>query len=226
MRGTALLSRMLTGRRATPLSMPDAYARWAPLYPAEAHNPVMEAEESIVRPLLHAIAARRALDVGTGTGRNLETLRRAGARTIVGVDLSAPMLSCGAAACSRVRGDATTLPFRSRTFDLVVSSLMCGDVADLQPWLAEAARVLADDGHLVYSDFHPCWAQSGWRRTFVGADGRTYELPLHHHEIEQHLALLESCSLQIRAIREPRVGQRRSPVVVIFHAVRPRDPAR
>ena len=226
MRATALLSRMWTGGRPTPLSMPDAYSRWAPLYPAQAHNPVMDAEESIVRPLLHAIGARRALDVGTGTGRNLDILRRAGARTIVGIDLSAPMLSCGVASFSRVRGNATALPFRSRTFDLVTSSLMCGDLSDLQPWLAEAARVLADDGHLVYSDFHPCWAQSGWRRTFVGVDGRTYELPLHHHDIEQHLALLESCDLQVRAIREPRVGQRRSPVVVVFHAVRQRGPRR
>ena len=33
------------------------------------------------------------------------------------------------------------------------------------------ARVLAAGGHLVYSDFHPSWAQRGWSRTFRAADG-------------------------------------------------------
>jgi len=32
---------------------------------------------------------------------------------------------------------------------------MLGDVADLDPWISEATRVLAPGGHLVYSDFHP-----------------------------------------------------------------------
>jgi malonyl-CoA O-methyltransferase len=224
MLGTDLLTRMWrTGKRPTSLPVAEAYAKWAPMYPPRAHNPVMEAEESIVRPLVTAIGAARALDVGSGTGRNLAILRAAATRTIVGIDLSAPMLLRGAEPFCRVRGDALALPFRSRSFDLVTSSLMCGDLASLAPFLQEASRVLAEDGHLIYSDFHPGWAQAKWRRTFVGADGRTYELPLHHNEIDEHLRLLETCGLQVRAIREPGVCQHRTPVVVVFHAVKHRD---
>jgi malonyl-CoA O-methyltransferase len=223
MLGSGVLARLWrSGQRPTALPVAEAYAKWAPTYPPHAHNPVMQAEEAIVRPLVSAMSAVRALDVGTGTGRNLVMLRAAGVHTIIGIDLSTPMLMHGTGPFTRVRGDALTLPFRSRTFDLVTSSLMCGDLASLAPFLAEASRVLMDDGHLVYSDFHPGWAKAKWRRTFVGADRRTYELPLYHHEIDDHLQWLDACGLEVRAIREPGVGQRRTPVVVVFHAVKRR----
>jgi malonyl-CoA O-methyltransferase len=225
MLGVGLLARMWSGRRPTMLSMTEAYARWAPSYPPRAHNAVMMAEETVLRHMVQALAPRRALDVGTGTGRNLEILRQAGAGRLVGVDLSAAMLACGSDPSPRVRGDATALPFRSRSFDLVTSSLMCGDLPDLGRWVGEAARVLADGGSLVYSDFHPSWADARWRRTFA-AGGRSYELPLHHHTIDEHLTLLDACGLQVRTIREPRVGERRTPVVVVFHAVRERSALR
>ena len=198
----------------------DGYARWAPVYPAHPHNPLMEAEGSVVTALIRAASPRRALDVGTGTGRNLLTLREAGARFVTGVDLSASMLRHGSAACPLVRGDAQSLPFAGASFDVVTSSLMCGDVPDLGAWVREAARVLATGGHLIYSDFHPSWQAAGWRRTFTSGDGREYELPFHPHTIELHVDLLARHGLDVRTIREPRAGGRREPVVVVLHATK------
>jgi malonyl-CoA O-methyltransferase len=217
---------LLANNRPTAVSASDGYARWAPVYPPRAHNPLMEAERSIVAPLFVSVRARRALDVGTGTGRNLLLLQEAGVRSVVGIDLSAAMLSCGNGHFPRVRGDACVLPFRRCAFDLVSSSLMCGDLADLRPWIAEAARVLVRGGHLVYSDFHPAWAAARWRRTFTGADGRRYELPVHHHAIDDHLALIAGAGLEIRAIREPKIPGGAAPVVAVFHAVKgPAEPS-
>lgn len=203
------------------LSMPDGYDRWAPVYPAHPHNPLMEAEAAVVETVIRAASPRRALDVGTGTGRNLLTLRQAGALFVTGIDLSASMLQHGGAGCPRVRGDAQRLPFRAASFDVVTSSLMCGDVADLGAWVGEAARVLTPGGQLIYSDFHPSWTVSGWRRTFRSEDGREYELPFFPHSIDAHLDALSHHGLEVRAIREPRVPARRDAVVVVLHATRP-----
>jgi malonyl-CoA O-methyltransferase len=120
----------------------------------------------------------------------------------------------------RVCGDGCRLPFRDGAFDLVSSSLMAGDVADLGSWIREAARVLAPGGHLIYSDFHPSWAARHWRRTFRDANGRLRELAYFPHQIEEHLSLIAASPLRVRAIREPRLAGRRAPVVVVFHAVR------
>jgi malonyl-CoA O-methyltransferase len=214
-----LLARLLP-RRASLLPADEAYALWAPTYPARPHNPLMQAEQVIVAPLLRSTRARRALDVGTGTGRNLALLREAGVPLVVGVDLSEAMLACADGSFARIRGDACGLPFRSGAFDVVSSSLMCGDIADLDAFIGEASRVLAVGGQLVYSDFHPSWTALGWRRTFAAADGHRYELAYCPHAIEEHLQLLDAHDIDICAIREPRVDGRGAPVVVVFHGSR------
>ena len=204
-----------------PLPPREGYALWAETYPPRPHNALMEVEQSIVQPLLDAALPTRALDVGTGTGRYLALLRSAGARSVVGIDMSLAMLGRSPRELPRVCGDACGLPFRDASFDLVCSSLMAGDVSDLAAWVREATRVLVPGGHLIYSDFHPSWAARRWRRTFRDAAGRRRELAYFPHQIEDHLAALEASPLAIRAIREPRVPERPAPVVVVFHAVKP-----
>jgi hypothetical protein len=98
------------------------------------------------------------------------------------------------------------------------------------------SRVLATGGHLVYSDFHPSWAQRGWSRTFRSADGTMHDLSFNPHAIEDHLSALEGAGLRVRTIREPRFSSQRDDsepgikafrrrwgnpqVVVVFHAVK------
>ncbi len=135
-----------------------------------------------------------------------------------------PMLQRQSNDHSRLCADACSLPFRDATFDVVCSSLMAGDVEHINPFLAEVSRVLSPGGHLVYSDFHPSWVTERWRRTFHTADGRLIELPYFPHPIDDHLSALESLSLSVRTIREPRIDGRGKPVVVVFHAVKVRKP--
>jgi len=212
-----------------------AYDLWAGSYPPVAHNPVMRAEQSVVEPLLARARARRALDVGTGSGRYLPVLRSTGAR-VVGIDFSMAMLAASDRAGALVCGDALGLPFRRGAFDLINASLMVGDVADLRAWACELARVLAPGAQLVYSDFHPMWAEHGWRRTFRTVAGGEHEIAIQPHTIEDHLAAIEAAGLAAVAIREPRLSavaddrdeavrsfQRKwgdPPVVVAFHALK------
>lgn len=207
-----------------------AYDRWAETYPPVAHNPVMRAEQAIVEPLLRRLAPRRALDVGTGSGRYLDVLSSIGAAS-VGIDFSLGMLA--AVRQNRVCGDARRLPFRSERFQLVNSSLMAGDIADLPEWTAEVGRVLVPGGHFVYSDFHPTWTRLGWRRTFRAADGQLHDIGFVPHAIDEHLHALGAGGFDVRAIREPRLAddadaavrrfRRRwgdPAVVVVFHATK------
>jgi malonyl-CoA O-methyltransferase len=217
------------------LSGRAAYELWADTYPAVAHNPLMRLEQSIVELMLGQIRATRALDVGSGSGRYLPLLEATGASRIVALDFSFAMLARGTGE-RRVCADACRLPFRRAAFDVVNASLMVGDVADLRGWACEMARVLSRGGHLVYSDFHPSWAQRGWSRTFRAADGSDYDVSFHPHTIDDHLEALEQAGFEVRTIREPRFSTRmsnedaavkafqrrwRNPqVVVVFHAVK------
>ena len=224
--------------RVEPLAPRDAYELWAATYPPFAHNPLMRVEQDVVGPLLAQLRAARALDVGTGSGRYLPLLASTGAGAVVGLDFSMAMLARGTAehhggAVRRVCADATRLPFRRGAFDLVNASLMVGDVDDLGRWCREMARVLSTGGHLVYSDFHPSWAQHGWSRTFRGADGAMREIPFHSHSIDDHLTALGEAGFHVTAIREPRFTEDGDPevkafrrrwrnprVVVVFHVVK------
>jgi SAM-dependent methyltransferase len=196
----------------------EGYAAWAATYPPVPHNPLMEVEHQAVASRLSRVKATHALDVGSGTGRLLPLLERTGATTIVAADLSLPMLQRGRRA--RVCADACRLPFPDAAFDVVSASLMVGDLPDLRAWTTEMSRLLRAAGHLIYSDFHPSWITHGWRRTFRAEDGRELELPYFPHTIEDHLSALADAKLDVRAIREPRVENRRDPIVVIFDVVR------
>jgi malonyl-CoA O-methyltransferase len=202
------------------LTAQEAYALWAPNYPPSAHNPLMAIEQRVVEPMIAHVRAARALDVGTGSGRYLPILAASGARLVVGVDFSLPMLARGEDVRRRVCGDARRLPFAAGTFDLVSSSLMVGDMADLDGWAGEISRVAAAGGHLIYSDFHPSWALKRWRRTFVGGDGRSREVAFFPHSIDDHLTALERAGFHARTIREPRAAAGEPPVIVAFHAVK------
>jgi malonyl-CoA O-methyltransferase len=214
----------------------EAYELWADTYPATAHNPLMEVEQSIVERLLAQVDAHRALDVGTGSGRYLPILAANGAR-VIGVDMSMAMLArveeqaepVAAAKGRRSRpgrriicADACRLPFRRGTFDLVNASLMVGDIGDLAGWVREVCRVLTQRGHLVYSDFHPSWRQNGWQRTFKDANGVLHAVAYQPHSIDEHLAALAKAGMAVQAIREPRlkIARRDTPVVVVFHATK------
>jgi hypothetical protein len=95
---------------------------------------------------------------------------------------------------------------------------MAGDLARLSGFTREASRVLRRGGSLVYSDFHPSWAERKWERTFESADGRKWRIPYHPHGLDDHRAALDAASLEAAAVLEPLLGD--VPVLVVVHAVK------
>ncbi|HEY7401404.1 MAG TPA: class I SAM-dependent methyltransferase [Actinomycetota bacterium] len=97
---------------------------------------------------------RTALEIGCGWG---ELAARVTSETDIDVtafDLSERMARLAGERGVRVAvADAQALPFRDRAFDLAWANAVLYHVQDLDRGLAEAARVIADDGAFVATTF-------------------------------------------------------------------------
>jgi SAM-dependent methyltransferase len=113
--------------------------------------------------LLGDVAGRDVLEVGCGAAQGARWLVAAGAR-VTAFDVSAGQLRQARRLDARtgvrverlVQADAQFLPFRSASFDVVMSAFGGFPfVADSARALREAARVLRPGGRLVFSVTHP-----------------------------------------------------------------------
>lgn len=183
----------------------ELYERWAGSYPPVAHNPLMRAEQELLRALWPAMRGRRVLDLACGSGRYARLLAGQGAAVVVALDRAAGMLRQVADAVS-IQGDMLRLPFAASTFDAVVCGLAVGHAPDLGAWMLEVARVLTPGGLLLYSDFHPRAAAAGHVRRFRDPQGITHSVPHHRHPLAAHLRAAAAAGLTIEAVREARAG--------------------
>lgn len=103
------------------------------------------------------------LEVAVGTGMSIvEQVRRTGPKGIIGMDLTAGMLTLarerldaeGAASVPLVRGDARQLPFPSASFDWVFNSYMLDLIptAEIAAIVSEFRRVLKPGGRIVLAN--------------------------------------------------------------------------
>src|SRR6266852_4487977 len=98
----------------------------------------------------------QVLDVGTGTGKLAEAVRRAMPRArVIGVDFTLPMLHQAQRDLLFAGADALKLPFADGQFDAVVSGFVMRNLADVPAGLAEQARVLRPGGQLVIMETTP-----------------------------------------------------------------------
>lgn len=186
-------------------SVHEVYERWAPLYPALPHNPLMQMEQAAMLERLPAIQGCCVLDLACGSGRYAEHLRARGAARIVAMDFSLAMLR-QVAVGEVLRGELDALPLRDAQFDLVVSGLALGHASDLAGCMREIARVLKPGGTLLYSDFHPEAQRRGQTRSFRDAHGELHTVPRALFDGEAHLQAIRAAGLQLVEVFEPRAG--------------------
>lgn len=187
----------------------SAFSRSAAAY--EERASVQRAVRERVLDLLAEAApgARRALDVGAGTGALLARLAAARpALAAVAVDLAPGMCAAARTAVPRAAvatADAEALPFRGGAFDLVVSTSTLQWLPRLAPALAEARRVLAPGGVLCAALFGAETLRElrdAWRAA-AGPDagGRTHAFAS-RADLE---AALAASGLRARAVVEERL---------------------
>jgi ubiquinone/menaquinone biosynthesis C-methylase UbiE len=96
---------------------------------------------------------QRVLDVGTGTGAAADEVKRAGAR-VVGIDRSLGMLTVAhreRPSVPVVGAEAIDLPFRDRSFDVVLGNFVFAHFVKVETALFELTRVLVPGGRIGFS---------------------------------------------------------------------------
>lgn len=137
----------------------DPYLRIAAIY-TRVVDPINLGLHHVARSVYPPRRGMRVLDVGCGTGAQLDAYVAAGV-VATGVDLSPAMLArararLGDTADLRL-ADARLLPFDDGAFDLVLVSLVLHELAPdkRHSVLEEVARVLSTEGRLVLTEFTP-----------------------------------------------------------------------
>lgn len=154
----------LAAVRAERVRAADAYfARHAEEWDAIRSLHVAEAEvEATMRAILGAGSLGRLLDIGTGTGRMLQ-LFGGQAVAATGIDRSPDMLRLARAKLPEadagktvlIAGDFSELPIAESSVDTVTAHQVLHFAQAPEQVIAEAGRVLADDGRLLIADFAP-----------------------------------------------------------------------
>jgi len=185
---------------AVPVSAREGYELWADTWDATP-SPIVAVEERALSRWLARVEARRAIDVGCGTGRWTTRL------SALGLDTSPAMLRV-AAGKSGLRGrlavaDAACLPVATASADLVLCALTLGHIANPVAAMQEFCRILVSGGTLLLTDFHPAAAAQGWRRTFR-CGGLVYELENYTYTVHQ---LRATAGLELAECDEPAIGE-------------------
>lgn len=97
------------------------------------------------------------VDLACGTGDIARLAAEAGARWVIGVDLTPRMLTVARVRGGRTRylaGDMGALPLGSASADVVTTGYGLRNVPDLDEALAEVARVLRPGGRFLSLDFN------------------------------------------------------------------------
>lgn len=177
--------------------------------------------------VLRDVSGKDVLELGSGAGQCSRWVRSRGGR-VTGLDLSHRQLQhsrrideATGLTVPSVQATATSLPFRTGSFDLVFCSFGALQfVSDIEVTVGEVARVLRPGGRFAFSITHPTrWmfpddpgpdglvaSQSYWDRTpYVEVDDETGEVSYveHHRTLGDWVALLAGAGFRITDLVEP-----------------------
>lgn len=93
----------------------------------------------------------RILNVGAGSGYDLETLKRYGDVYVIDINKDVLKLIPKNLYFEKKVGDACKIPYKSNFFDIVVSFDVIEHIEDDVAAVSEIRRVLKKDGHFVFS---------------------------------------------------------------------------
>jgi ubiquinone/menaquinone biosynthesis C-methylase UbiE len=198
-------------------------ALWGRIF-ARVYDPFMAAVErsgmaDLRRDVLSA-ARGRVLEIGAGTGLNLEHYP-AGVEELVLTEPEEPMaarLEKRAAGARVVRASADALPFPDESFDTVVSTLVLCTVDDVEATLAEVRRVLAPEGQLLVIEHVRADEGTRLARWHDRVERPWHALACGCHTNRRTVELLERAGFDVHALARIEPGKL-MPAPVVYGAV-------
>jgi malonyl-CoA O-methyltransferase len=186
------------------LAVVEAYDRWSSFYDCY-DNPMVFGASRIVQRLAENVAGQDVIELGCGTGRNLERLKRKGAAKVIGCDISAGMLEQARARDAELtllQQDMTQpLPLADGSADLILFSLALEHVGDLTSPLREAGRLLRPAGKIAVIEIHPFLSLGNVAAHFHDG-GTVVQMPTFPHPFSDYINATTKSGLIIAECRE------------------------
>lgn len=113
-------------------------------------------EKDVLLTILGKIKIKKALDLGSGTGRLITALKRS-ASVVIAADVSEEMLRIVKEKFPEVEtvlSDVSNLPFINDYFDLVMASFLIVHVRNLEMAFDEVYRVLKNEGIFIVTNIN------------------------------------------------------------------------
>lgn len=168
------------------MTIQEAYNNWSAIYDTN-QNKTRDLEAVALRHILKDKTFENSLEIGCGTGKNTEWLRKT-TQNLVGLDFSENMLEKAKQKIKSenvqfIRADIREdLPFDDLTFDLVTCSLVLEHIADLNDIFKQIRRILTKKGLLYIGELHPFKQYLGTKAKFETNEG-IYELTCFTHHV-------------------------------------------
>jgi malonyl-CoA O-methyltransferase len=188
------------------VSVVEGYKRWAPEYDTYA-NPMVAMVEHVFDDIVGEADGQRVLELGCGTGRNLERLQEMGASG-VGVDVSPDMLEV----CrGKLDPDKFTLREADLTkplglkeglFDLILCSLVLEHIEDFGPLFQSVSDMLGDEGRFILFEIHPFLRLKGSKAHYKDSTGYDHELPSFPHLISDFVSEATNNGMALSKMKE------------------------
>jgi len=141
---------------------------------------------------------KKALDLGTGTGR-FAFLLADKAQKVVGIDNSVKMIAVAKSKLKKINKknvsfqemDAENLAFKENSFDIVLAIGLFEYIKNLSPFLTEIKRVLKENGCLIFTILNKNWF---WKRK---SGKNQYGYSLAEHDLARIKKVLQALNFQL-----------------------------
>jgi ubiquinone/menaquinone biosynthesis C-methylase UbiE len=145
----------------------------------------------------------------------MERLVRCGARTVVGLDLSAGMLRQARRKDGLggllLEADVMSIPLQTSSIDFALCAFGLSYASDLQRTANELSRITRAKGHLIISDFHPSAQTRGWKRAFRH-EGCVVEIASVNRPLDEISKSFEREGFSPVLLLEPEFGEAEKPI--------------